>query len=321
MTKAVILAGGYGTRLKSLTSTTPKTMILLVNRPVIDYILDYLVGYGLKEIVITTNYFREKTINYLSSSRKDLEIIYPEEPSPLGTAGSVKNAGLTERSLIIQGDSITEIDIGKVMRFHETHNGLVTIALLPVSNPSLYGIAEIEGSTGSGIIRRFEEKPAPTACFSNLASTGLYIIEPEVMDRIPEGRAFDFARDLFPMLIPEKEVYGCVVGGFWMDVGSLKGYIGATRWILEQKGGRCADTAELSDTEIRGNVAIGEYAKLKKSLIRGPAVIGGHTTLLGSKIYNSMILPQGNLDMVTLYNSVISENAVIKNEEIRDTIR
>jgi len=316
MEKAVILAGGYGTRLRPLTFNTSKAMIPLVNKPVIDYILDYLVGYGLKEIVITTNYLREQTMIYLSS-RKDLKLSYPEEPSPLGTAGSVKNAGITDTTVIIQGDNITEIDIGKLMTFHKTHEGLVTIALLPVPNPSLYGIAEIESN---GRIMNFKEKPAPDACFSNLANTGLYIIEPEAMGYVPEGSAFDFARDLYPILVAKKEVYGCVVDGFWTDVGNLKGYMEATRWILERKGTECAETAEIEDSEIQGSVAIGEYVKVKKSVIRGPAVIGNHATLVKSKMYNSVIFPGVSLDEVTLHNSVISENAVIKKEEINDRI-
>ena len=316
MTKAVILAGGYGTRLRPLTFNTPKAMIPLVNKPVIDYILDYLAGYGLKEIVITTNYLREQTVKYLSS-RKDLKLSYPEEPSPLGTAGSVKNAGITDTMVIIQGDNITEIDIGKVMRFHKTHEGLVTIALLPVPNPSLYGIAEIESN---GRIMNFKEKPAPDACFSNLANTGLYIIEPEAMDYVPEGSAFDFARDLYPILVAKREVYGCVVDGFWTDVGNLKGYMEATRWILENRGVECAETAEIEDSEIQGKVAVGEYVKVKKSVIRGPAVIGNHATLVKSKIYNSVVFPGVSLDEATLHNSVISENAVIKKEEINDRI-
>jgi len=317
MTKAVILAGGYGTRLRPLTFNTPKAIIPLVNKPVIDYILDYLTGHGLKEIVITTNYLREQTMNYLSS-RKELKLSYPEEPSPLGTAGSVKNAGITDTTVIIQGDNITEIDIGKVMRFHKAHEGLVTIALLPVPNPSLYGIAEIEST---GRIINFKEKPAPDACFSNLANTGLYIIEPEAMRYVPDGKAFDFARDLFPILVAKKEVYGCVVDGFWTDVGNLKGYMEASRWILERKGSECADTADIKDSEIQGDVAIGEHVKVKKSLIRGPAVIGNHATLVKSKMYNSVIFPGVSLDEATLHNSVISENAVIKKEEITDSIR
>ncbi|MGC9444467.1 MAG: nucleotidyltransferase family protein [Candidatus Methanospirareceae archaeon] len=169
MTRAVILAGGFGMRLRPLTATVPKAMIPLVNRPVIDYILDYLVGYGLNDIVITTNYLREQTIEYLTRRRADLKIAYPAEPSPLGTAGSVKNAAISERMLVIQGDNITEIDLRKLLRFHDEHGGLVTIALLPVSDPCLFGIAKLDAT---GKILAFKEKPAQGACFSNLANTG-----------------------------------------------------------------------------------------------------------------------------------------------------
>ncbi|MCK4476154.1 MAG: NDP-sugar synthase [Methanophagales archaeon] len=316
MKKAVILAGGYGTRLRPLTFTTPKAMIPLVNKPVIEYIVDYLAGYGLKDIVITTNYLQEQTINYLSK-RKDLKLSYPEEPSPLGTAGSVKNAAIGETSFIIQGDNITDIDIRKVMEFHETHGKLVTIALLPVPNPSLYGIAETEAD---GRIRNFKEKPSPSECFSNLANAGLYIIEPEVMEYVPEGSEFDFSRDLFPILVAKKEVYGCVVDGFWTDVGNLEGYMEASRWILEKKGFECASTAEIEDNEIQGNVAIGEYAVVKKSLIRGPAVIGNHAEITKSKMYDSVVFSHANLSETMLNKSVVGENTVIKKAEVTDSI-
>lgn len=316
MKKAVILAGGYGTRLRPLTFTTPKVMIPLVNKPVIGYIVDYLAGYGLKDIVITTNYLREQTINYLGK-RKDLKISYPEEPSPLGTAGSVKNAGITDTMLIIQGDNVTDIDLRKVMKFHEAHGRLVTIALLPVPNPSLYGIAEIEAS---GRINNFKEKPAPGDCFSNLANTGLYIIEPEAMDYVPEDSAFDFSKDLFPILVAKKEVFGCVVDGFWTDVGSPEGYMEASRWILDKKGFECADTAEIEDSEIQGNVAIGEYAVIKESLIRGPAVVGDHTEITKSKIYDSVVFSHVNLRETTLNKCVVGENTVLKKAEVTDSI-
>ncbi|MBK5190894.1 MAG: NDP-sugar synthase [Methanosarcinales archaeon] len=319
MTRAVILAGGYGTRLRPATSSTPKAMIPLVNKPVIDYILDYLAGYGFKEFVITTNYLREQTIAYLDSNRKDMKIVYPEEPSPLGTAGSVKNAGVTETAVIIQGDNITEIDIGKLLTFHKAHEGLVTIALLPVSNPSLYGIAEIEPTDGR--ILNFKEKPAPNECFSNLANTGLYIIEPEAMEYVPEGRAFDFSKDLFPKLVAQSEVYGCVVDGFWTDVGSREGYLEATKWILERKGPKYAATAEIKDCDIQGNVSIADHAEIKDSIIRGPAVIGTNVTMVhDSEQHNSVIFPMARLDNAKLHNSVISENAVIKKAEINDRI-
>jgi len=316
MTKAVILAGGYGTRLRPLTFTTSKVMIPLVNKPVIEYIVDYLAEYGLNDIVITLNYLREQTINYLSK-RTDLTLSYPEEPSPLGTAGSVKNAGLTATALVIQGDNITDMDLRKVLAFHKAHGKLVTIALLPVPNPSLYGIAEIEPN---GMIRKFKEKPSPNECFSNLANTGVYVIEPEALEYVPEGRAFDFSKDLFPILVPKTEVYGCLVEGFWRDIGSRDGYMEASRWILENKGSECADTAEIEDSEIRGDVAIGEHAVIKQSVIRGPAVIGNHALLINSKMQESVVFPRAVLYETTLNNCMIGEDAIIKEAEISDSI-
>ncbi len=316
MTKAVILAGGYGTRLRPLTFTTPKAMIPLVNKPVIGYIVDYLVSYGLKDIVITMHYLREKMINHFTK-RKDLEVSFPEEPTPLGTAGSVKNAGITDTMLIIQGDNITDMDLRKVLEFHEEHGRLVTIALLPVSNPSLYGVAEI---AANGMIMNFKEKPSPNECFSNLANTGLYIIEPEAMDYVPEGTAFDFSKDLFPILVAKNEVYGCVVEGFWRDIGSRDGYMEASRWILENKGYECADTAVIENSEIHGNVAIGEHAVVKQSVIRGPAVIGNHAEVINSEMHDSVIFPRAVLDEVTLNNCMIGEDSIIKEAEISDSI-
>lgn len=316
MVKAVILAGGVGTRLRPLTFTTPKPMIPLVNRPVIDYILDYLVSYGLNEIVITTNYLREQLIEYLSG-RTGLRISYPEEPTPLGTAGSVKNAGITEPMVVIQGDNITDIDIRRLMEFHETHDGLVTIALLHVPNPSLYGIAELDPS---GRIRAFKEKPSREECFSNLANTGLYILEPEALEYVPEGVPFDFSKNLFPLLVAKEEVYGCVVEGFWADIGGLEGYMEASRWILEQHGFECAETAAVENNDIQGNVAIGAYASVESSVIRGPAVIGDHAKLLKSKMYKSVIFPRVVLDEAMLHNTVICEDTVVRKAEITDSI-
>jgi len=316
MTEAVILAGGYGTRLRPLTFTTPKAMIPLVNKPVIEYVVDYLAGYGLKDIVITTNYLREQTVEYLSI-RTDLKLSYPEEPSPLGTAGSVKNAEITDTMLIIQGDNITDMDLRKVLEFHKVHGKLVTIALLPVPDPSLYGIAEIEHN---GMIKKFKEKPPPDKYFSNLANTGLYVIEPEALEYVPEGRAFDFSKDLFPILVAKGEVYGCAVECFWTDVGSREGYMEASRWILEQKGFECAATADIVDSDIQGNVAIDEHTVIKQSVIRGPAVIGSHASVINSEMHESVVFPRVVLEEAILNNCMIGEDAIIKEAKLSDSI-
>lgn len=318
MTRAVILAGGYGTRLRPLTDSTPKALIPLVNKPVVDYILDYLAGYGLTDIVITSNYRREQTISYLSSTRPELTLAFPEEPAPLGTAGSVKNAGIHEPMVVIQGDNITEIDLRALLRFHEAQGGLVTIALLPVPDPTLFGIAKLDAS---GKILKFTEKPTRSACFSNLANTGLYVLEHEALELVPAGRAFDFSNDLFPQLVANGTAYGCVVEGFWADVGNLDGYLAASRWILERGCFDCAKTAEITGCDIQGHVAIGEFARVESSVVRGPAVIGSHVTVLKSRLYGSVVLPGATVAGALLRNSIIQQDAVIEGEELVDCIR
>ncbi|MHC1635810.1 MAG: DUF5752 family protein [Candidatus Methanospirareceae archaeon] len=315
--KAVILAGGYGTRLRPLTFTIPKPMIPLVNKPVIRHIVDYLSSYGLRDIVITTNYFRERIIAYLEGI-KGIKFSFPEEPYPLGTAGSVKNANVKERMLIIQGDNITDMNLKEVIDFHRSHHHLATIALLPVKNPSLYGIAEM-GEDGR--IKRYKEKPTPAETFSNLANTGLYVLEPEVMDYVPEGEFFDFSKNLFPILVEAGEIYGYVVKDcFWTDVGSPKGYMEATRWILERGGYENATSVEMRDVEVSGKVAIGEHAVVKDSFIQGPAVIGKNAKITECKIYGSVVFDNTVLRGTLLNNSIVGENAMISGGEVKDCI-
>jgi NDP-sugar pyrophosphorylase family protein len=138
---------------------------------------------------------------------------------------------------------------------------------------------------------------------------------------VPLGREFDFSKDLFPRLVAKGEVYGCVVEGFWADVGNLEGYLAASRWILEKGDFGCPDTAEIADCDIQGHVAIGEYARVETSVVHGPAVIGSRATLLKSKLYGSVVLPGATLADTVLHNSVIQQNAVIEGEEIVDCIR
>ncbi|MDI6810943.1 MAG: nucleotidyltransferase family protein, partial [archaeon] len=183
--KAVILVGGFGTRLRPLTFTKPKPMIPLVNKPVIEHVVDYLVSHGLTDIVVTTTFLREMIVEHFRC-RGDVRLSYPPEPYPLGTAGSVKNAGLDKEDepfVVIQGDNITDMNLRGLMDFHYDAGGLVTIALTHVEDPWNYGIAQIEGN---GCIERFHEKPDKGECFSDLASTGIYVIDPKALEFVPE---------------------------------------------------------------------------------------------------------------------------------------
>ncbi len=267
--KAVILAGGFGTRLRPLTFTKPKPMVPLVNKPVIEHVVDYLVSHGLNDIVVTTTFLRETIMEHFRY-REDARMTYPTEPYPLGTAGSVKNAGLDEEEdepfVVIQGDNITDMNLRGLIDFHHEAGGQVTIALTHVEDPWNYGIAMLEGN---GCISRFHEKPDKGECFSNLANTGIYVVEPKAMEFVPEGMPFDFAKDLFHLLQAKGKGKGKGKGKmfgyetdadcFWTDVGQPEGYMKAMEWMLKKA---------------KRDVFIGENVEINGSGITGPTVIG-----------------------------------------------
>ncbi len=266
--KAVILAGGFGTRLRPLTFTKPKPMVPLVNKPVIEHVVDYLASYGLDDIVVTTTFLREMIMDhFMYREDVDVHLSYPTEPYPLGTAGSVKNAGLAQEEepfVVIQGDNITDMDLRGLIDRHYEAGGLVTIAVTRVEDPWNYGVAKLERD---GCISRFHEKPDKGKCFSNLASTGIYVVEPKALEFVPDGVAFDFAKDLFHLLHAKSKgkgngkIYGYEIdeANFWVDVGQPDGYMKAMEWMLK-KANR--------------DVFIGDNVEINGSGITGPAVIG-----------------------------------------------
>lgn len=263
--KAVILAGGND-KLKPLTFTKPKPLVPLVNKPIIDHIVEYLKKYCIFDISITSDDIREQLIEHLKDA-EHVNLSFPKEKNPLGTAGSVKNIGyIDETFVVIQGDIITDINLDKLIKRHKNAGNLMTIALSPVKETKHFGIAEIEGD---GRIIRFYEKPEGK-CYSDLANTGVYVIEPEVMNYVPLGY-FDFARDLFPILIKKGELFGYFTDSFWVDIEQPKDYVRAMSWMLENI--RKSVPSDISG-EVLNNVLISEQADVGNSVIVGPAVIG-----------------------------------------------
>lgn len=272
--KAVILAGGIGTRLRPLTYTRPKVMLPIANKPILFYIIDSLSKQGFNEIILTTSYADEQISEYFGDgSDFNVKIIYSREEIPLGTAGGVRKARkyLDETFAVIQGDNITSIKFGNLMKYHRTKRAMVTIALKRVSKPWLFGIAEL---SPDGRVRRFVEKPKPDECFTNLVSTGLYVLEPSVLDYIPPQTSYDFAKDLFPKLLSGDEpLYGYETKAFWVDVGNIEGYMEASRWILSKISRKISDTAEVKGV-VRGNVWVGDDVVIESNArIEGPSVI------------------------------------------------
>ncbi len=232
--KAVILAGGLGTRLYPLTRSTAKCMLPVDGKPLLEHIILYLASYGLKEIVVTLGMKHKQIIDYFGDgSSYNVNLIYSIERKSLGTAGSVKKAArhLHETALVMQGDTLTNFNLAKAIAFHKKRKAMVTIALTHVKDPTGYGIAVIGKRSR---ILRFEEKPRHY--FSNLANAGIYVVERKALDYIPRGRMFDFSRDLFPKLLEKKlPVYGVGMRGYWFDIGTPASYEKANTYLRKMR--------------------------------------------------------------------------------------
>src|ERR1039458_7310366 len=196
--KAVIMAGGEGTRLRPLTSNQPKPMLPMANIPMMEHVVNLLRQHGFEDIVVTVAFMANSIRTYFGDgSEFGVRMVYATESTPLGTAGSVRNARdeLDESFLVISGDVLTDIDLAQVVAFHEDKGGLATLALKAVDNPLEFGIV-ITNEDGS--IERFLEKPTWGQVFSDTINTGIYVLEPEIFDFIPEGQPVDFSGESFP---------------------------------------------------------------------------------------------------------------------------
>ncbi len=279
--KAVILAGGEGTRLRPLTYTRPKPMIPFMNRPVIEHIVSRLVKQGFKELIITTNYKVEQIRDYFGDGSKwgaELKVLHEEHP--LGTAGSVRNAvdHLEETFAVVQGDNISEIDVKELYKDHKRMGGLATISLMDVDDVTHFGIAEMRGDD----IVRFKEKPKHGETFSTLANDGIYILEPELLDMIPPGH-FDFSRDLFPKMLSEgKRICGSVTHEFWRDVGTPKDYLEATHHLLREKeliGNDCKVGGHVVESVLGDDCVVDGGAEIRNSVLFDHVSVGNGATL------------------------------------------
>lgn len=293
--KAVVMAGGTGSRLRPLTVGRPKPMVPLVNKPAMAHIRDLLLYHGFCELVVTLQYMADLIQDYFGDgSEQEMRIRYTVEEIPLGTAGSVKNAEpyLDDTVLVISGDAVTDFDLQAALDFHKAKGGIATQVLYRVPNPPEYGVVMIDDD---GQIQQFLEKPSWGEIISDTVNTGIYVLEPEALEHIPDGEPYDFSQDLFPKLLEAGEpLYGYVADGYWTDVGTIQEYMRASFDILE---GRVNLTSEIGehigggvwteedveiapDAQLYGPVFLGEGVRIKgRVVIHGPAVIRNSTVV------------------------------------------
>ena len=309
--KAVIMAGGEGTRLRPQTSNLPKPMLPLVGRPMMEHIVSLLRRHGITDIVVTVAFLPNAIRSYFGDgSELGVRMAYATEESPLGTAGSVRNAReqLTERFLVISGDVLTDIDLTSVIAFHEKNEALATIALCAVENPLEFGIVI---TREDGTIERFLEKPGWGQVFSDTINTGIYVLEPGIFDLIPEGRAVDFSSEVFPVALEAGDpLYGYVADGYWEDVGTTGAYLKAHEDILDGKV-----QVDVSGFELRPGVWVGKGSSIDPSVrIDSPSFIGENCTIDADVVLGAYTTIGANTQVAEraeLQRSVIGENSYV----------
>ncbi|UKS24771.1 NTP transferase domain-containing protein [Paenibacillus sp. HWE-109] len=290
--KAVIMAGGKGTRLRPLTCHLPKPMVPLLGRPCMAYIIELLRKHGIQDIAVTMQYKPDVIRDYFGDGQAyDVNLHYFEETSPLGTAGSVKQAQafLDETFLVISGDALTDFDLEHALAFHKEKQAKATLVLTRVSHPLEYGVVM---TNAQGQITRFLEKPSWGEVFSDTVNTGIYILEPEMLERVPQGQEFDFSQQLFPDLLQEQNsLYGYISPGYWMDIGNLQQYRQTQFDMLDGKV-----QLTIQGNQIRPRVYLADDVDIHSaSQVTGPAYIGSGTIIeAGTELGEYCIIGQNN---------------------------
>ncbi len=271
--RAIVMAGGEGTRLRPLTSNQPKPMVPVVGKPCMEHIVDLLCAHGLTDITVTLAFLPQAIESYFGDGESlGASIDYSLEATPMGTAGSVRLAAqrLDEPFLVISGDALTDFDLTALVRFHTEREAAVTIALKAVDNPLDFGIV-VTGEDGR--IERFLEKPTWGQVFSDTINTGIYVLDPGVLRHIPDDRPFDFSKELFPRLLElGRPMYGFVCEGYWQDIGNLEQYRQANFDALDKQ-----ITLDIPGIRLRGNIWIGEGVEIDDLAgVEGPAFVGNY---------------------------------------------
>ncbi len=311
--QAVILVGGEGTRLRPLTSTVPKPVVPLVDRPFIAYMLQWLAGHGVDDVIMSCGFLASGVRNVLGDgSRYGLRLRFVEEPDPRGTAGALKYAEpmLEERFLMLNGDVLTDIDLTAQIAQHERTGAKATLALVPVPDPSAYGVVRLDDDRG---VLDFVEKPSPDQIDTNLISAGAYVLEREILDLVPAERKVSIEREVWPLLVGDG-LYGCPSESYWLDIGTPERYLKATFDIIEgnvrtpvlerlgddylvvdetaqvrgravppamlQRGVRVAEGAHAGSLAVLGEgVSLGEGAVVERAVVLDGTEIGADCTL------------------------------------------
>ena len=324
--KAVIIAGGLGTRLRPLTYNTPKPIVPVANRPFVVHQIEHLRQHGVDEVILNLHYLSDAIKKILDDGKEwGLKIYYSIEESPLGTAGAVKNAEEyfgDEPMLVFNGDILTDINISQIVEFHKKNKACVTLTLTKVDDPTSYGLILTDSDSR---VQRFIEKPSWEQISTYAAqysvdtiNAGIYVLDPKIFKAVPKGVEYSFERQLFPQLLEKGEkLCGFISDRYWIDIGKPRQYRQAHEAILRNEV-----TVKIFGTRVDGKIWIGENSQLDKTVkLIGPAIIGrnvevGHNarildyTVLGDDV---KVGEESNLEQSIIWSGTrIGKHAHIK---------
>jgi len=315
--KAVVLAGGFATRLRPLSCTRPKILFPIANKPLLQWTLERLASNRIDHVIMAVFHQTEFYIKQSRIPTKGLHITYSHDPlrKPLGTGGSIKKAekhiGHNEPFIALNGDIFADINYAELLEAHKQRNAIATIALRQVKDPSRYGVAELAQNNR---ITRFIEKPPPGTTKSNMINAGTYVLNPEVLNYIPKGRAVSIEHEIFPKLAETGKLHGYVFSGLWTDIGKPEDYLEINRKMLE--------SIPISRTHaFNQNIEINEPSAIDKKVhigaksIVGPyAVIGKNVTIgKNTRIKDSVIFADTLISDSTIVNgAIIGEGVTIE---------
>lgn len=316
---ALVLLGGQGTRLRPLTAEIPKPMLPIVGRPMIYEIVEWLASHGVTKVVFALGYRSDSFIAaFASGSHAGVEVVTAIEPDPLDTAGAIAYAAtvarvLDERLVVVNGDILTDLDLGALVQFHECHAGTATIALTPVEDPSAFGVVPTDGD---GRVLAFIEKPDRADAPTNLINAGTYILEPSVLETIPRGVPVSIEREVFPKLVAINELYALASNSYWLDTGTPERYFQAQHDVLTgvRRGVILPDHVLMrpgvfaaSDAELNGKIC-------------GASFLGSRTrvaqaaTVVNSVLSSAVVIEEGArlVNCVVMEGSTIAANALLE---------
>jgi len=319
--EAIVLAGGFGTRLRPLTYTRAKSLLPILNKPMISYLIE-LLPKEVDKVILAVNYQKNQIEKYLKEENFEMDIVVNDEPKPLGTGGAVKFAEkhITGRFLVLNSDIICSLNLDDMIKFHMMKNAISTISLWPVENVSEFGAVDIKDN---GNIVGFVEKPKPEDAPSEFINAGAYFLEPRVLDYIKTGRLVSIEEEIFPQIIKDTgKFFGFKFEGYWMDIGRISSYINVHKFLMKKnkienyQGEHCEIHGALKDSCLGANVYIGNNSKLESTIVYDNARIEDNVVLCDCVVgENCKIRGFSNIKNSVLGdNEVIARNSVLNNE-------